>query len=88
MVTKMTRYSGLGLVVMASFGCSSASSQSCSDVRAELESYARQPHPPNYPNGYDGNGDGKPDAAGICASSDASIKHDTADLCAQARSCQ
>lgn len=71
---------GLGLTII--FAAFKADSQSKADaVASSIREAALKPRPPTYPNGYDGDGDGRADAKGICTSTDATIQKDFGNAC-------
>ena len=73
---------GVGLIITIVFAAFKADAQSKADsVASSIRDAALKPRLPNYPNGYDGNGDGKPDAIGICTSTDPTIVKDFSTAC-------
>jgi hypothetical protein len=74
----------LALVVALACGvaaCSSGSSSDCSGVAEEIRQAAIK-------RGYDGDGDGQPDAKGVCGSTNPTIQKDFANACARLKACQ
>ncbi len=73
-------FAGLALLVVV-LGCSSSSSKAdCDKVAEEIRLAAIK-------RGYDGDGDGTPDAKGVCQSKDPAVQRDFANACRTLNDC-
>ena len=71
----------VGVAVCVIVGCSGKSSSAdCGAIEDEIRAAAIK-------RGYDGDGDGVPDAKGVCGSTNAAVQKDFASACERLRAC-